>query len=605
MKITQVQLLANSLFASLILVAVSGSQIVPVASANNLERKLKNTPVKPTTIARTNSHPRVINNPNALFEPKVSIIPSGQSATSPNTVAQQNQFLPQTSPPPASEERRVVPPVPQDPRSVPPITAPVQPQFPGRVPGVVPPFRRLNTPPVGDIAVSTFPYTPNQVDLGSNERIGRLSLQGAPAFVVLSNIARAAGLSVYPIPGEALNTPITLDVENQSVQDVFNDVLRIAGLRASRIGNRIFIGANLPLDLQNVVVRSLRLNQIPVAAAVTFLSGLGSSTNPQQQAGLLGGLQIIPEERSNSVTLIGAKNLVDFAEAQLARIDIRKRQVAVNVRVLEVRLDRTQTLGTSFAFGVLGANGGVVFNPAVPSFTVGTNNPVATPFLNLAALQSSGNLKTLTDPTLTVQEGESAVVKLVDKVLERLIVQPATGPEAAVAPPTVGTQDAGLELKINITRVDDNGFINLTVEPTVRALGRNLVNQLLAGGAGQGLVVINSISERSLTSGQIRLRDNQTLVLTGVIRDEDRNITDKVPILGDLPIVGTLFRSERTDSVRSEVVILVTPRIIDDSQNANWGYTYQPSPETQKVIDNNQITLPQNQDNRLDRLEQR
>lgn len=599
MNITKMQLLGNSFLACLMLVVVSAPQVISVAtaSADNLDRKLRNTAVKPSALPNTKNDPRVVNNPNALFQPKVSIIPSGQSTTSPNTVAQQNQFLPQTSPPPAPEERRATPPVPQDPRSVPPITSPVQPQFPGRVPGVVPPYRRLNTPPVGDIAVSTFPYTPDQVDLGTNERIGRLSLQGAPAVAVLSSIARSAGLSVYPIPGEALNTPITLDVENQTVQDVFNDVLRIARLQASRIGNRIFIGASLPFDLQNVVVRSLRLNQVPVVAAVAFLTGLGASTTPQPQAGILGGLQVVSEERGNSITLIGPKNLVSFAEAQLSRLDIRRRQVAVNVRVLEIRLDRGQTFGNRFTVSLSAEQvSGIRVAPApgAPAATLGINaaGPF-NPFLVIQVAQESGNLKTLTDPTLIIQEGETGVVSLEEQVVSRLrtTIQTST--------PPVTTTEAefarvGLNLEVRVARIDDNGFVTFSVNPRVAAPLAPLI-----GPGGQ--LIATPISERTLTSGQIRVRDNQTLLLTGVIRDEDRNTVEKVPFLGDIPILGALFRLERNTNVRSEVVIMVTPRIIDDSQNANWGYTYQPSPDTQRVIDNNQITLPQNQDNRLDR----
>jgi type IV pilus assembly protein PilQ len=84
------------------------------------------------------------------------------------------------------------------------------------------------------------------------------------------------------------------------------------------------------------------------------------------------------------------------------------------------------------------------------------------------------------------------------------------------------------------------------------------------------------------------LRDGQTLVLSGIIRDQDSISVTKVPFLGDLPIIGALFRSETNINNRSEIVIVVTPRIIDDSQNANWGYTYQPGPEVQKVLDSNQ-----------------
>ena len=93
---------------------------------------------------------------------------------------------------------------------------------------------------------------------------------------------------------------------------------------------------------------------------------------------------------------------------------------------------------------------------------------------------------------------------------------------------------------------------------------------------------------RSGEAGKIRLRDGQTFILSGVIQDSDRETITKVPILGDLPIIGALFRGSSTQNTRSEVIIVVTPRIIDDSQNASWGYTYQPGTETQKVLDSNQ-----------------
>jgi type IV pilus assembly protein PilQ len=656
MNIRNVQLFGNSFLACLLLAIVSTPQIMQVAmaNANSLERRLKNTTTKPNTPLNTpnssvNNVPRVINNPKALFQPKVTITRGGAPSQPSTTVAQQNQFLPQTSPPPASEDRRVVPPIPQDPRSVPPITSPVQPQLPGRVPGVVPPFRRLNTPPVGDIAVSTFPYMPDQVELGSNERVSRLSLQATPAFVVLSNIARAAGLSVYPVPnsvgpgtppaGDGINTPITLDVENQTVQDVFNDVLRISGLQASRIGDRIFVGARLPINLQNLVTRSLRLNQISVGDATNYLISLGAERVVNRQrpipgiqaataigpAGvaivppaqledvpvlerlsgssefskpILQGLQVIGEERSNSVTLIGPKNLVAFAEAQLSRLDIRKRQVAVNVRVLEVQLDRGQTFSTRFAFGLGDASRFTTFGGGA-SININNASLLQGLIANIESAIQSGNVKILTDPTLTVQEGQSSSIGLGEEIFSgfgiRTIVDPNGNPIGTVREPVF--RQAGLALAIIVEKIDDNGFINLRVSPSV--------SSPLATVNVPGEPPVTPLSKRELSAGLIRVRDNQTLFLTGVIQDSDRSTVNKVPILGDIPILGALFRAETNINSRSEIVILVTPRIIDDSQNANWGYTYQPSPQPQQVIDGNQITLPQNQDNRLNRLDQR
>jgi type IV pilus assembly protein PilQ len=546
--------------------------------------------------------------------------------------------------------------VPPDPQVPPAVTSPVQPQLPGRTQGVVPPFRRLSTPPVGDIAVSTVKLRPDLVDLASAERVPRISLRNAPAIEVLTLIGRVAGLSVVSAEGGAAAggaTPTTgtpgvataglnqlipvLDIENESAQEVFNNILRITGLQANRIGRTIFVATKLPVSLQNLVTRSYRLNQTTVGDASAYLVGLGAERViarqrliPGLQAAtavgatttttttvqtetvptlekltgttdesktILQGLQVIAEERTNSLTLVGAPKLVEFAEAQLARLDLRKRQVSVNVRVVEVRLTDSQTFGGSFAFSPrnpggggttssINSNGGIAVNTLAIDFNNAASLvPAAQTFIaNLNAQINLGRGKVITDPTLTIQEGETATVSLTDDVVSKVettTTAPTGGSNVPTFTRTITLTKAGLVLKINVLRVDDNGFINLSVAPFISI---PLQQQQLRDGD-----FVTLLSERRLESGQVRLRDGQTLILSGVIRDADRNSVNKVPILGDLPIIGALFRTEQNVNERSEVVVVVTPRIMDDSERANWGYTYQPGPEVQKVLDSNRI----------------
>ncbi|HEY9909587.1 MAG TPA: secretion protein, partial [Thermosynechococcaceae cyanobacterium] len=83
---------------------------------------------------------------------------------------------------------------------------------------------------------------------------------------------------------------------------------------------------------------------------------------------------------------------------------------------------------------------------------------------------------------------------------------------------------------------------------------------------------------------QIRLRDGQTLVLSGIIQDQDRTSVSKVPILGDIPLLGALFRRTERLNQRREVIVLVTPRILDDSDSSTFGYSYTPTPATQQFL---------------------
>jgi type IV pilus assembly protein PilQ len=558
-----------------------------------------------------------------LFEPKVTITnPDGKTRVAQNTTP--NTVLP-------------------------PVANPVTPQLPGRVPGVVPPFRQIKTPPVGDIATTTSKLRADIVELGTAERVPRITLRDAPAIEVLTLIGRVAGLSVVSAeapaePGAAaaapttagaatgLKQPVSLSIENETAQDVFNNVLRISGLEANRIGQTIFVATKLPVTLRNMVSKSYRLNQITTGEASAYLIGLGASRVVSRQrpipgvqtaqigtaaqaiinvateavptletvtitpesgaTPLLRGLQVIAEERSNSITLVGSPRQVEYAEAQLARLDLRKRQVMVNVRVLEVAINNNQTL--SGGFTSVGGNPSVTQGLSVDStntlgISLTSNNPITLPTSFIASLTASirnGSAKVITDPNLTVQEGETATIALTDQVINNITstITAATTPGTAATTTTTATfAQVGLTLAIQIERIDDNGFINLSVSPRI-STPLNAVP--LTSSAGTNFVV--PISERVLNSGRIRLRDAQTLVLSGVIRDSDSESVQKVPLLGDIPIIGALFRRTVTTNSRSEVIIVVTPRIIDDSQDANWGYTYQPGPEAQKVLDSNQ-----------------
>jgi type IV pilus assembly protein PilQ len=539
---------------------------------------------------------------------------------------------------------------------------------------------------------------------------------------VLALLARAAGLNIAYAAGEEGGEDgitISLDIEDESVQDVFNYVLRLSGLQANRVGNTIFVGSDLPKEARNVIVRTFRLNQISARAAAGFLASMGaesattvtrqvtevSSVNipgsnqaitntqtvertqfdtlryePQDSPALLRGLQVIVDTRLNSVTLVGPPNMVDIAASQLVQLDLRKRQVAVNVKIIDINLSAQDNFNSSFSFGIndnffINDNGAATLNfgnlqppsrtdfeatfplgrPRTPNPLAGedpfldTNaDPLEVPFTGLpginggrgnfvrpiapvtddptavgipaedftptdlstfdpeaplattvgevafslfpgvlyprrllAQLQAvvvSGNGKILTDPTLVVQEGETATVNLTEDVIGNINRQTTTG-DNPITTVTAEIEQAGLELGVNVLRIDDNGFVTLSLSPRVTSI------------AGQQTFEGNQIvllQERSFNSGNIRLRDGQTLIVSGIIQEQERTEVSKIPILGDLPIIGSLFRNTDRDNERAEVVVLVTPQVMDDSDRSNWGYQYNPSPDALQMMDRGQ-----------------
>ncbi|WP_375471518.1 AMIN domain-containing protein [uncultured Nostoc sp.] len=607
------------------------------------------------TVTGSNNTPSsqpVMRSPNGIT---LSFSPStGTTASAPTPTAPISTAPPVTTPAQPGQKPDVLVPNPQ-------VTIdgqPAQAAGPGQPLSQAPPFLpRAVAPPVGDIAISATDASPSTVDLATQERVPRLVLRDAPVREVLSLLARAAGLNLAYVGGEqgaAANAPavsqtISLDIENEPVQDVFNYVLRLSGLEANRSGRTVFVGAKLPNATRDMVVRSMRLNQVTVGTALNFLVGLGAESavsrerqvtsvsavavgntaapitqtqtttetrletqraNFQDSSPLLRGLQALGDERTNSLTLIGPPRLIEIAMAQLTQLDIRRRQVVVNVKIIDVNLSNIQDYNTSFSFGVgnnyFSNDGGVAtlnFGGArTPTSSEVRSSVTSTPTIldpraaltpayrftkslltSLQAQVTNGNAKILTDPTLIVQEGQQALVNLTQEVVGNITLQTTDTSGGSRTERTIEKQKVGLTLNVKIERIDDNGFVSLSIAPTVSAPSASQ-------DTGNGQIVL--VSERSLTSGLIRLRDGQTLVLSGIIQDQDRTAVSKIPILGDLPLIGSLFRSTNRQNQRQEVIVLLTPQIMDDSENSSYGYNYAPSPEVRQILERRGLKVP-------------
>jgi type IV pilus assembly protein PilQ len=507
---------------------------------------------------------------------------------------------------------------------------------------------RAVAPPVGDMSVSNLNTTPDRIDLGTNAPIRRLVLRDAPVREVLGTLSRYAGLNlVFTGEGQGANvsTTISLDIENEPVEDVFNYVLMVSGMQASRKGNTIFVGTQLPPQARNLISRTIRLNQVKSDNAAAFLATQGAEVqklftpseilrdpltnkvigeilqpttivpikvaqDPNSQSPyLLKGLAITTDDRLNTITLIGEPSKIQLATSFLIQLDARKRQVAINVKVIDVNLLNTDRANSSFSFGINDTfvvqdrgTAGIRFGNEVPvgigglGVTVDSDDDVANPvtqfpknFLALLEAQvTSGNAKVLTDPTLVVQESQQATVKLTQEIVKSVETTIDGDSGARTITPVIG--EAGLTLTVDVERIDDNGFISLSVSPTVSSVGNT---QIFDSGDGAENL-LNLLNKRELTSGSIRLRDGQTLILSGIIQDSERTAVSKVPFLGDLPLIGALFRSTNKTGERAEVVVLVTPQVMDDSPASEWGYDYKVGSDVQKLLQQQGVTVPGN-----------
>jgi type IV pilus assembly protein PilQ len=283
-------------------------------------------------------------------------------------------------------------------------------------------------------------------------------------------------------------------------------------------------------------------------------------------------------------------------------MDARRRQVSINVKVVDIQLDDSQEFGVGWSTG--NTDGFIsTYNPLFPIESAGSAflrfGQAAGQFYpqyfqaQIDAVIRNKNAKVLTDPTLVVQEGQLANVALVQSVLTGQTVSyenTGTGANAgtvAVITPTF--EYVGLTLGINVEGIDDNGFISFVVKPTISAPSGTV--NFNSGGIVSNTNTFTLITKREVSSGLIRVRDGQTLILSGIISETDKVDTQKVPILGDIPFLGVLFRKQLDSTQRSEVVVILTPRIINDEPSVNFGSNYTPTKEALELLRQNNFPV--------------
>jgi type IV pilus assembly protein PilQ len=556
----------------------------------------------------------------------------------------------------------------------------------------VPPLRpRAVAPPLGDMAVGTMtlqnrgyirlsgpPVTLTTRGANARDVLMVLAQLGGYGFVYVDNPStsqnsfpgQGAGASAESSPANKdapRAQPVTVSFRGEAYSRALNAILMGSGLQARVEGNTIFAGFNvLSKSFGPELSKVYRLNQVSANSAADYLANLGASvtktntittaitqganqsaavigaassatTQSSSQtmveaygasAGPLAGLRATTDTRLGTITLVGDSSVIIIAEQYLKQLDLRQRQVALSLKILDVNLDNDSTMSNSFAIRwgnnfIVNDNGqllGAFGNSLPPTYNLekGFSDPKQNPgaaypknefYDFLRAQIVSSNTKLLASPTLILQEnpaelresGQSSGSGLssspgalddynidspigrrranegVVRVGTNVITQydPSSSANASgtsniiTCKPTLTT--AGLVLGARVEKIDDNGFVTFALSPSVSAItAKNLVP-----GCGD----INILSVRRLDTGALRVRDGQTLIMTGVISDFDRAAVTKWPILGDIPFIGSLFRSSGNVRQKRELVIMVTPKIIDDELGGAYGYGFRPDTE--------------------------
>jgi len=224
----------------------------------------------------------------------------------------------------------------------------------------------------------------------------------------------------------------------------------------------------------------------------------------------------------------------------------------------------TTTTQTSTSTGSDGAAS--TTTSTVNSLVHKTNNKALIYTLNYLVENSNGRV--LTNPKIMVTNGKKATIDMtsdyVKSVTSQVLESSSSITSATQKTYEIGS-DEGLLIEI-VPFISPDGYISMNISPEFSTIKEQI--RVLNPETGQNEIQATLLQRRDLELKNIRIKDGETLVLAGLIKENETQSTTKMPFLSDLPFIGTFFRSNGTNKSREELVIVVTPHIIKDGDEA-------------------------------------
>lgn len=280
------------------------------------------------------------------------------------------------------------------------------------------------------------------------------------------------------------------------------------------------------------------------------------------------GIRITAVDANNQLMIHARPSQWADIRQAIERLDAVPLQVQIETRILEVVLRDNFRFGVQWYLEGLAGGSGAVAQPGnKQQWALGsTVSNALSPdtffysFVNkelqvaLRAMETDGNTTTLSAPSLVVVNNRKARIQVGDQIpVTQTFVNPAAGSDKAVGQVTY--KDTGVILEVR-PRVNPGGLVYLDVTQEVSRADDGVA-------PGQNA----AIAKRKLDT-QVAVRSGQTVLLGGLIRQRDSRGHSSVPGLSKIPLLGALFRSRTEDLMRTELIVLITPRVITNGEDA-------------------------------------
>lgn len=444
------------------------------------------------------------------------------------------------------------------------------------------PASAQGTLPPGD---STFTPVTDQTTAGSkiklieNPTLISLNLDNTDVRTILETMAKKGGLSV--IIDDSVKGTVRVALKAIPLDEALYTIIKLKNLSYRKMGQTLLIASEEAFRAKGFSGNTTALLRFDNAKAeevepilkqmLTGNTGAAGGGAPGQggapggaPGGDAGGPRIVVDKRTNAILVTGSEEIIDQAKQIKALLDIQTPQVSIEVKMIEVTERGSRELGLSYGFG--GSKFGAGFNNPDPNATAGgEGNQAGNPGTDGTAItfQALGNYTAnfnarlnmliqnslatvIANPKVTTQDSKQATIKIVNKhPVLNTVVQP-NGP----AQTSVSFEDVGQTLNIT-PRVDTQGYVTLELAPEISAR---------SGGVSVNGNEVPIIDSRSVQT-TMRVKDGESIVIGGLSRIDETNTVKKLPILGDIPIIGNFFRHTATSKVKNEIILLVTPKV--------------------------------------------
>ncbi|MEO8418554.1 MAG: cohesin domain-containing protein [Methylophilaceae bacterium] len=394
-----------------------------------------------------------------------------------------------------------------------------------------------------------------------------LQFRDANLKMVFEALSRTSGINILLDRDVRNDLKTTIFVKDASVEDTIGLILMQNQLEKKVLNeSTVFIYPNTPAKIkeyQDLVIRTFHLTNADAKQMQTMIKTILKTKD------------IFIHEKTNSLVMRDTPEAVQLAEKLVAAQDINDPEVMLEVEVLEVLHSRLTELGIlwpnqvglsvtdapSSSSSIVGPGGAIQTTtpPPVPLTIEGLrhltgSNIKVTPLSLLIALKKQvGDTNLLASPRIRVKQHEKAKIMIGDRVpvITNSVTPVSTG--TPVVTGSVQYLDVGLKLEVE-PDIHMDGEVAIKTYLEVSSIASQVTN------ASSGTIAYQ-IGTRNATT-VLRLKDGETQVLAGLINDEDRKSASKVPLLGDLPLIGRLFSNHNNDKRKTEIILSITPHII-------------------------------------------